>query len=68
MNDIKYIGIGTKQIYHDESWGYDQIALVDNHGNAVYFRPGEALQLLDWLTQNKVNLAELAKGEVNNAS
>jgi hypothetical protein len=61
MSDIKYSTIGTKQVYHDESWGDDQIAFVDDRDNAVYFSPGEALLLLDWLTQNKADLMELAK-------
>lgn len=68
MSNIKYSGIGNKQVYHDESWGYDQIAFVDNRDNAIYFHPSEALLLLDWLTQNKADLMELAKSEGNNAS
>ncbi len=63
MSDIKYRDIGDKQVYHDGSWGYDQIAFVDKRDNAVYFYPSEALLLLDWLTQNKADLMELAKGE-----
>lgn len=48
-------------VFHDESWGYDQITVWDSNKGRAYLAPRQFLLLLDWGNLNRPAIERLAK-------
>lgn len=60
--DIIYGDLGDHAaVWHDESWGHDQIAIRAKGEVRVHLDPGQFLRLLDWGITHRAAIEQLAK-------
>jgi len=60
--DITYGDLGDHAaVWHDESWGYDQIAIRAKGEVRVDLRPQQFLRLLNWGASHRTAIEQLAK-------
>lgn len=52
-------------VWHDESWGYDQIAIRAKGEVRVHLSPRQFLVLLDWGIRHRPAIEQLAKGHAD---
>lgn len=60
--DITYGDLGDHAAaFHDESWGYDQIAIRAKGEVRIGLRPRQFLRLLDWGAKHRAAIERLTK-------
>lgn len=60
--DITYGDLGDHvAVFHDESWGYDQIAIRAKGETRMDLRPQQFIRLLDWGMSRRTAIEQLAK-------